>query len=189
MARDLEQHAKDRAAELMHGRLDTLSALKSEIEDLEEDYDGDSYAPYYNQKEELIRAYERDFGSDAEDLCDQGQTFKAPDYLQAMGAYADAIGYSAFQSYLSEAKQEFSDALDEIEGALSERELDTDEYRVTVSSSDPFEWSAHNREQETGNGHTLCVHESGQLDGLNGISMCVWDGLWLSFTWNRETSR
>ena len=69
MARDMEQHAKDRAAELMHGKTDTVSALKDEVEALEEDFDGDSYAPYYNQKQELIDEHEREFGSDAEDLC------------------------------------------------------------------------------------------------------------------------
>lgn len=184
MARDMEQHAKDRAAELVHGKTDAVSALRDEVEGLEEDFDGDSYAPYYNQKQELIDEYEREFDSDAEDLCDQGKEYKASEYMQAMSAYADAIGYAAFQHYLTEAKDEFANALDDIEEALSERDLDTDDYQVTASSSDPLGWSAHDRELDTTNGNALCIHESGQLDGVNGISMRVWDGLWLSFTWS-----
>jgi hypothetical protein len=180
--RDIQTYAKDRLAELMHDKVETVDDLRSEANDLEEDFDGDSFAPYYNQKQEVIDQYEREFGSDAEDICGEA-TFKASDYMAAMSAYADAIGWTAFSSYFAEAKEEFSDALDAIQEAIEARGLDADDVKVSVSSSDPFGWSAHNREDATGS-LTLCIHESGQLDGINGISAEVWSGLHLSFTWD-----
>jgi hypothetical protein len=180
---DLKSYAEDALAEEVTNNISgfvDVSDATSRIEDLESDFDGDSYCPYYIQQDEVISRYERDFGSEAEDICDGGTTYKASEYQQAQTAYAYAIAYCGFSSYFAEAKQELIDALEEFE-TDAERELHTDTLdmddvvRVRLTGQCPHGWAAHDRELEDG----TMVWESGQLDGCNGMARQV-VGVWVS---------
>ena len=176
--KDLKGYAEDSLAELVAHNVAwfvEISDVVSTIEDLEEDFDGDSYCPYYSQQEEVIARYESDFGSDAEDICDGGQTYKASEYQQAQTAYAYAIAYCGFQAYFQVAKDELIEALEEFESD-AQGELKTDEeIQVQLTTQCPRGWAAHDRELTDG----TMIWESGQLDGCNGMAKTA-SGVWVS---------
>jgi hypothetical protein len=175
---EMQEYAQNALAEKISyeltGFMDPNDA-ESAIEDLENDFDGDSYCPYYSQQEEVIRELESDFWRDAEDICDSGQTYKASEFQQAQTAYAYALAYTAFNHYFSMAKQEVIDAISEfVDDTQSELETQQD-IRIQFSSSCTHGWAAHNRELEDG----TMIFESGQLDGCNGLARQV-AGVWMS---------
>lgn len=177
MARDLEQYAKDVLADSVTnacmGFMGAEDAI-SEIEDLEAEFDGDSYCPYYHQQVDVINEYERDFGSEAEDICGE-RTYKAADWQQAQTAYAYAIAYTARNSYFSTAKRELIEAVEEFaDDAQAELELE-DRPQVTFSTTCIHGWAAHNRELSDG----TMIFESRQLDGCNGMARKI-GSVWIS---------
>ncbi len=177
MARDLQQYAEDALAEAVvyacKGFMDADNAI-SEIEDIEAEFDGDSYCPYYHQQVEVINEYERDFGNDAEDICGDKQ-YKATEWQEAQTAYAYAVAYTAHNSYFETAKQELIEAVTEfVDDAQSELELE-DAPQVEFSQSCTLGWASHDRELSDG----TMIFESRQLDGCNGVSRKVGE-VWLS---------
>jgi hypothetical protein len=178
MKRDLQEYAENRFSEeianTVEGFVDVADAV-STVEDLEGDFDAESYCPYYHEQVEVIDNYESDFGNEAEDICDSGTTYKASEYQQALTAYAYAIAYCGFQSYFQAAKSELIEALEEFE-ADAQLHLNTgEEIRVQLTTDCPHGWAAHDRELEDG----TMIWESGQLDGCNGMAREV-SGVWIS---------
>ena len=177
MARDLEQYAQDALADSVtdacKGFMDAADAI-SAVEDVESEFDGDSYCPYYSQQDDVVNEYERDFGSDAEDLIGE-TTYKATEWQEAKTAYAYAIAYAAYSSYFSTAKQELIEAVEEFAGdAQTELELE-DRPQVTFSTTCTHGWAAHNRELSDG----TMIFESRQLDGCNGMAREI-GSVWIS---------
>ena len=180
---DLRGYAEDSLAELITYNITKyveISDATSTLEDLEEDFDGDSYCPYCSQQGEVIARYESDFGREAEDICDYGATYKASEFEQARAAYAYAIADCGFESYFGAAKSDLIEALEEFENdahielTLSEDIL-ADGIKVQLTTRCPHGWAPHDRELEDG----TMVWESGQLDGCNGMSREV-SGVWIS---------
>lgn len=175
--RDLERYAQDALAEAVtdacKGFVDLDDAI-STIEDLEPEFDGDSYCPYYSQQDEVVSEYERDFGSEAEEIL--GDTkYSAIDWQQAKTAYAYAIAYTAHNSYFATAKDELIEGLKEFAGdTVAELELD-DRPLIQFSISCTHGWAAHDRELPDG----TMIFESRQLDGCNGADRQV-GSVWLS---------
>jgi hypothetical protein len=162
--RDLQIYAADRLSELLDikGFVEVADAV-SAIEDIEDDFDGDSYCPYYAQQDEVIRDYEAEFGSDAEDICG-GVTYPAWEWQKAQTSYAYAIAYTAFSSYLAAAKDDLIEGLHEFESDIKS-EFGAEDIRICVTSSSLHGWAAHDSELEDG----TMIFESGQLDGCNGM--------------------
>jgi len=175
---DLKGYEEDRLSEMVSdeikGFMDVSDAV-SEIEGFEPDFDGDSYCPYYSQQDEVISRYESNFGSEAEDICDGGQTYKASEYQQAATAYAYAIAYCGFNSYFQQSKEELIEALEDFESDATRELAADDDVQVQITSQCPHGWAAHDRELEDG----TMVWESGQLDGCNGIAREI-GGVWIS---------
>lgn len=172
---DLEQHAYDRIAETIDikGFQDPDDVLRA-IDDLEEDFDAESYCPYYSQQDEVIRDYERDFGEEAEDIC-SGTEYKASDWQQAKTAYAYAIAYCAFTSYFYRAKEAIKESIEEFVDDVN-RELEpTDEVQIQITTRCTYGWAAHDRELSDG----TMIFESRQLDGSNGMERNI-NGIWVS---------
>src|ERR1017187_6918325 len=177
MARDLERYAQDALADSVtdacKGFMDADDAI-SAIEDVEPEFDGDSYCPYYSQQADVISEYERDFGNDATELTGDA-TYKAEDWQQAQTAYAYAVAYAAFNSYYETAKRELIDAVTEFaEDTQSELELE-DTPQISFSTSCVHGWAAHDRELEDG----TMIFESRQLDGCNGMAREI-GSVWIS---------
>ena len=177
MARDLEQYAQDALADSVtdacKGFMDAADAI-SAVEDVESEFDGDSYCPYYGQQDDVVNEYEREFGNDAEDLIGE-KTYKATEWQEAKTAYAYAIAYTAHSSYFSTAKQELIEAVEEFPGdAQTELELE-DRPQVTFSTTCIHGWAAHNRELLDG----TMIFESRQLDGCNGMAREI-GSVWIS---------
>jgi len=178
---DLKSYATDALTEALvynHSGFQDVSDVVSWIEREEPEFDGDSYCPYYSQQDEVISRYESDFGSEAKDICDGGQTYKASEYQRAATAYAYAIAYCGFSCYFQEAKDELTEALEEFQSDVH-LELTTqpveDEIQVQITNQCPHGWAAHDRELSDG----TMVWESGQLDGCNGMAREVC-GIWIS---------
>lgn len=175
--RSIQAYAIDQLTEEIVDKLDGFNSIEdviSAVEDAEPMFDGDSFCPYYNQQIDVIDGYEREFGADAEDICDSGQTFKASEWQQAQTAYAYAVGYCAFSSYLATAKDEIIEALREFGDDVT-REFETDDVRVRITNDCPHGWAAHNRELADG----TMIWESQQLDGCNGMAREI-NGPWVS---------
>lgn len=175
MAKDLQVYAADRIGELLDvkGFADVDDVI-NEVENLEDDFDAESYCPYYSQQDEILRDYERDFGGDAEDIVGE-RTFKATEWQEAKTAYAYAVAYMAFSHYFAEAKTELVNGIREFADDVA-RELEFDgELKIQVTSRCSHGWAAHNRELADG----TMVFESGQLDGCNGMEVKI-GGVWVS---------
>jgi len=165
---DLKQRATDQLGEEIAynitGWQDADDAAR-QIRDIEIDFDGDSVCPYYAQQDQIVNDYEREFGSEAEDITG-GTEYKASDWQNAKTAYAYAIGYVAFSRYASEAREELAEAVEEfVSDTQSELELE-DAPQIQFSTSCPHGWASHDRELSDG----TMIFESGQLDGSNGTA-------------------
>jgi hypothetical protein len=175
--KDIEAYANSRLAELLADEFKTFTDIDdviSHIEDVEDDFDGESYCPYYSQHEEIIRDYEDDFASEAEDLT-SGKEYKAADYLNARADYAYALAWCAFSHYFQTAKDGLVEALEEFETNVQDVFPDVQDVRVLVTSRCTHGWASHDRELEDG----TMIFESRQLDGSNGMeSHC--GSIWFS---------
>jgi hypothetical protein len=60
MARDLEQYAQDAISGALNDKKDTAENLASEVDDLESDFDLDSFAPYTSEEDDILSDYESD---------------------------------------------------------------------------------------------------------------------------------
>lgn len=183
--RDMKEYAEIQLAESVvydvTGFLD-VNDVVSAIEDIESEFDGDSYCPYYSQQDDVINDYEREFGNDAEDICGDKQ-YSATDWQQAKTAYAYAIAYTAFGYYFSEAKQELIDGIQEFIVDV-DIELGTvnNTPHIQLNSSCTHGWASHDRELSDG----TMVFESGQLDGSNGMERQI-GSVWVSCCVDRAT--
>jgi hypothetical protein len=180
---DMDIYATDAITEQMPGS-GTADDLRRAVENIENDFYLDSYAPYHSQEIELINDFERDFGADAEDLCDSGQTFKASEFGIARRAYAAAIGWLAFESALAAAKETVTAGIDVFSEMLENSGVE--DAVIQVSRSDAFGWAACTR--IIGDEGEIYAFEAGQLDGSNGFSMRVVPGLWLSCAFDAKAA-
>ena len=175
--RDLEEYAQTQLAESLSYNVvgfQEISDVVRAIEDEESDFDGDSFCPYYSQQDDVIADYEREFGSEAEGICDE-ETYKASDWLQAKSAYAYAIAYVGFGQYFQAAKDALVEAVEEF-GDDAYRELKTDDVvQIQFSNDCPHGWASHDRELADG----TMIWESRQLDGSNGMARQV-NSIWIS---------
>lgn len=182
---NLKDRAESDFAELVAYAVKGFQSVRdavSAVEDIEHEFDGDSVCPYYTQQSQVIDDYEREFGSEAEDVCDSGMTYKASEWQQAQTAYAYAVAYAAYSHYFETAKQELIDALEEFESD-AQRELDTEEtIDVQLSTSCSHGWAAHDRELSDG----TMIFESRQLDGCNGMESNI-NGIWISCCFEPKT--
>jgi hypothetical protein len=177
--RDLESYAQDQLAEEVVHCIDGFQDpddLIYEIENLELDFDGDSYCPYYNQQDALISEHESEFGYDADDICGS-KKYTASEWQQAQSAYAYAIGYIGFQHYISAGKTELTEAVtDFATDAVHELDYEDEDntLKIGVSTKCPHGWAAHDHETDGG----ILVWKSKQLDGCNGAAIEI-NGVWL----------
>ena len=176
--KDLQKYTENRFAGQVTSEIERFVAVSNTIcaiERMEGVFYADSYCLYYHEQDAVIREYESEFGSEAEDMCDAGQTYKASEYRQAATAYAYAIAYCGFVHYFRKSKEELIEALEEF-GAAAARELEYDgEIKVQITRQCPHGWASHDRELEDG----TMVWRFGQLDGYNGMARAV-AGVWIS---------
>lgn len=180
MARDLEQYAQDAVADALINEKGTADDLTHTIEQLEHDFDFDSFAPYTNQEDDILSDYEKDYYRDAEDILGDRE-YKATDWAEAKRAYVGAVAYCAYSSIFESAKSELTEAIEEFnDDAQNQMTADgiEDEPEISISRTCPHGWAAHNREDSDG----TMYWESRQLDGCNGVSRKVGE-MWLSCTW------
>jgi hypothetical protein len=171
---DLEQYANDRISEQLSGETGTATDLVATVEQLEHDFDFDSYAPYTSQEDDILSDYESDYWQDAKDLLGDTQ-YTADDWATAKRAYVAAIAYSAFSSIFEQSKTELTEAIEEFSSDAAD--LSGLDPEIAISSTCPHGWAAHNREEDG-----ALIWESRQLDGCNAISKQVGE-LWLTHTW------
>lgn len=182
MERGIEEYAQEELAEQVVYACKGYTSdsdIISQIERVENEFDADSYCPYYSQQIDVIDRYEGEFWQNAKDL-DDGCEYKAAEWQEAQTAYAYAIAYSAYNYYFEEAKQELVEAIEEFVADV-QAELETDSERIEVASKCAYGWAAHDRELEDG----TMFWEHGQLDGLNGAARKVGD-VWLMATTNPD---
>lgn len=176
-SKDLEARAQSCIAEALYNV--TTYDSRTLRESVMDDYvpqDAENACIYTSDCEEIIRRYEREFGSEAEDICDSGKTYKASEFAEAMVSYANAVAYTAMQSYASTALNELYEAADEIADLAG---VSADD--LTIGASCPHGWAVHAREDAQG----THFWEPGQLEGCKAIARKVGD-VWLSYTWTPE---
>ena len=179
---DIRERVANDLAEQLSGKRGSAADLRHEIEQLEHDFDFDSYAPYSCQENDVINELESDYWQDAEELCGDKE-YKATEWTEARRAYAAALAYTAYSSIWEQAKQELIEAIEQFESdALDSKCPDTP--GISLSMTCVHGWSAHDREDEG-----TMYWESGQLDGCNGLAHQA-NGVWMSvcFTPDADTS-
>ena len=175
MAKDLEQYGVSCVGEAIYGmdKLD-LDRLRDDVSDRIYT-DAENACIYTHDCLDIIRDYEREFDSDADD---GGKEFKPSEWQDAMTAYAYGIATAAIRHYADEALaaiEEKADTLiDEIPACFG---AGIDDLRVSLQC--PHGWAAHDREDADG----IHFWTSGQLDGCNAVAVDA-GALWLSYTWN-----
>ena len=178
MAKDLEQYAQDRLSEVLNGEKDTADNLISTVEDIENDFDLDSFAPYTADEDDILSDYESDHWQDAKDMLGDTQ-YAADDWSAAKRAYVAAVAYCAYSSILESAKSELREALEEFSNdAQALMDADADEPVIEITMSCVHGWAPHDREEADG----TMIWEPGQLEGCRAISRKVGE-LWLTCTW------
>lgn len=177
--KDLKEYAESQITEALHYEfkgLETVSDVVAFIEQMETDFDGDSFCPYYSDQDDVISRYESDFGQEAEDMIDSSEKYSAADWQKAKTEYAYAIAYAGFSNYFETVKRELIEELDSFESDAA-GELDYDgEIKVQVSMDCIHGWASHDSETADG----LHVWKSGQLDGCNGAAIKTACGIWIS---------
>jgi len=173
MTRDIRDYAQTSLAEELSGKQGSAADLRHEIEQLDHDFDFDSFAPYSHEENDIINDLEKEYWRDAEDICGD-KTYKATEWEEARRAYAGALAYTAYSSIWEQVKQELIEAIEEFEtDAINSDCPDTPE--ISLSLSCTHGWSAHDREDSDG----TMYWESGQLDGCNGLAR-LFNGVWMS---------
>jgi len=173
MTRDIRDYAQTNLAEELSGNQGSAADLRHEIQQLDHDFDFDSFAPYSHEENDIINDLEKEYWREAEDICGD-KTYQAGEWEEARRAYAAALAYSAYSSIWEQAKQELIEVIEQFESdALDAKCPDTPQ--ISVSLGCIHGWAAHNREAED----RTMYFESGQLDGCNGLARQV-SGIWLS---------
>lgn len=180
--KDIQQHAYDRISEILDfkGFQDADDVLNA-IENLEDNFDAESYCPYYSQQDEVIRDYEDEFWRDAEEITG-GKTYTATQWQEAKTDYAYAIAYLAFSHYFAIAKDELKEAIEEFIADVDREFSPDEEIRIQVNNSCLHGWAAHDRELSDG----TMIFESRQLDGCNGMERDI-NGVWVSCCFEPNT--
>jgi hypothetical protein len=170
---DILEHVKNEIAESLSGKKGSADDLRHEIEQLDHNFDFDSYAPYTHQEDDVILDLERDYWRDAEDFLSD-KTYKATEWEDARRAYAAALAYTAYSSLWEQTKQELIEEIEQFE--TDAQDFGCDDPIITLSMSLLHGWAAHNREDSDG----TMYFESRQLDGCNGLAKKTSSGVWLS---------
>lgn len=162
------------------------------VEDGETDADSicDSFEPseviYYSEYDDILSKYESDHGADAEDIC-SGMEYAAADWLEAKGAYVQALNYCAQMAEIRKDAEEMAEELAEIESVAEDLGFCGD---IQFSHDCPHGWAAHNRETPKG----ICIWDAepghynpelleGELMAVSGKLSC---GVWATATWEPE---
>jgi hypothetical protein len=169
---DIRERVQNDLAEQVSGKTGSADDLRHEIEQLEHDFDFDSFAPYTHEETELISELEQEYWRDAEDLCGE-TTYKATEWEAARRAYASALAYTAYSSIWEQIKQELTEAIEQFESDALDSGCDAPV--MSLCSYCLHGWAAHDREDEDG----TMFFESRQLDGCNGLARQS-SGVWLS---------
>lgn len=160
-------------AEQLSGKSGSAADLRHDIEQLEHDFDFDSFAPYTHEETDIINDLEKEYWRDAEDIVGD-KTYKATEWEEARRAYAGALAYTAYSSIWEQTKQELIEAIEQFESdAIDSKCPETPE--ISLSLSCMHGWAAHDREDSDG----TTYFESGQLDGCNGLAR-LFNGVWMS---------
>ncbi len=169
---DIQERASSDLAEQLSGKSGSAADLRHDIEQLEHDFDFDSFAPYTHEETDIINDLEKEYWRDAEDICGD-KTYKATEWEEARRAYAGALAYTAYSSIWEQTKQELIEAVEQFESDAID--FGCDEPVISLSLSCLHGWAAHNREDADG----TMYFESRQLDGCNGLARQV-SGVWMS---------
>ena len=170
---DIRERVANDLAEQLSGKKGSADDLRHEIEQLEHDFDFDSFAPYSHEENDIINDLEKEYWRDAEDIVGD-KTYKATEWEEARRAYASALAYTAYSSMWQQAKDELIEVIEQFEEDAQDSHCpDTPE--ISLSLSCTHGWSAHDREDADG----TMYWESGQLDGCNGLAQQV-NGVWMS---------
>jgi len=128
----------------------------------------------------IINRYETEAGNDVDDLCG-GATYSAPDWRDAMTAYAFAIARVIIDRQVGEALQEIDTAADLLADAAAEYGApDIDEPRISLDC--PHGWAPHEKED---NG--MLYWTESDLEGCRAVAIQA-GGIWLSYTWTPATA-
>lgn len=173
----LQEYAENRLAEelvyVVTGFV-TIADAVSAVEDIESNFDAESYCPYYHEQDDVLSDYESDYGVDAEDITN-GVEYAASDWQSAKTAYVYAVAYCAHESFFSAAKTELVEGLEEFESDVQSELKFDGELKVQLSTSCNHGWAAHDRELADG----TMIFESKQLDGCNGMERKIGE-TWVS---------
>lgn len=178
MGRDIQEYAQNQISEALNGETGTSEDLISIVENLDGDFDLDSFAPYTSEEDDILCEYESEHWQEAKELLGE-QTYTADDWSSAKRAYVGAVAYAAFSSIFSQEKQELIETIEEFSSEASD--LSGLDVEISVSHSCPHGWASHDREDSDG----TMYWESKQLDGCNAISRKVGE-LWLTHTWTPQ---
>ena len=86
---DIRERVANDFAEQLSGKQGSAGDLRHEIEQLDHDFDFDSFAPYTHEENDIINELEKEYWQDAEDICG-GKEYKATEWQEARRAYAGA---------------------------------------------------------------------------------------------------
>jgi len=135
---------------------------------------------YYADCEEIIRRYESEHGSEAEELSDGGGAeFKASEFQKAMVQYATAVADCAIRAMVQQEIESLKEAYTNLCESFMDDEYfeDHDPIPVTVGTSCLYGWEAH--DSETAEGVMIWHRLEGELEAR--AIQC--NGLWLSVCW------
>lgn len=178
---DLDSYATGTVGDAIYGMTTyDATALREEAQD-RVGQDAENACTYTHHCRQIIDDYEREYGSEAEDICDGGQTYKASEFQDAMVAYANAVAYCALGAKVSAILDAVDEAAEELVALLSEHDQSIDSTDLVMSSQCPNGWAAHDSEEADGS----CLWVSKQLEGCNAIARDV-GPFWLSYTWTPE---
>jgi hypothetical protein len=169
---DISERVENDIAEQLSGKNGSADDLRHEVEQLDHEFDFDSFAPYTHQEADIISELEKEYWRDAEDICGE-KTYKATEWEEARRAYAGALAYTAYSSIWEQTKQELIEAIEEFETDATDAHCD--DPQISLALSCVHGWASHDREDSDG----TMYFESGQLDGCNGLARQA-SGVWMS---------
>jgi hypothetical protein len=177
---DIRERVASGLGEQLSGKSGSAADLRHDIEQLEHDFDFDSFAPYTHEETDIINDLEKEYWRDAEDIVGD-KIYKATEWEEARRAYAAALAYAAYSSIWEQNKQELIEAIEEFESeALDAKCPDP---IISLNLSYIHGWAAHDREDSDG----TMYFESGQLDGCNGLAREA-NGVWMSVCFTPENA-
>lgn len=176
---DIAERVANDLAEQLSGKQGSAADLRHEIEQLDHDFDFDSFAPYSHEETDIINDLEKEYWRDAEDICGD-KTYKATEWEEARRAYAGALAYTAYSAIWETTKQALIEAIEEFETDALDSDC-PDTPVISLSLTCIHGWAAHDREDSDGTMYFV----SGQLDGCNGLAR-EHDGVWMSVCFTPE---